>query len=99
MTLLRRYPLTLAVVVATAVPNFLQMAHPSVLTSLQRTPEIRDGQWWRIVTSLLVQDGGWLGTISNLFFLALIGALAELTLRRWLWATLYVGCGLAAEAI
>ena len=99
MTLLRKYPLTIAVFVVTAVPSLLQFAYPSVLTSLQRTPAIRDGEVWRLVTSLLVQDGGWFGTISNLFFLLLVGSLAELVLRRWLWATCYLGCGLAAEAI
>ncbi len=99
MTVARRIPLTLAVFAVTAVPSLLQFAFPAVLTSLQRTPAIRDGQVWRLITSLLVQDGGWFGTISNLFFLLLIGALAELTIRRWLWATCYLGCGLAAEGI
>ncbi|MDG4822757.1 rhomboid family intramembrane serine protease [Asanoa sp. WMMD1127] len=99
MTVLRRIPLTLAVFVITAVPSLLQFAYPGVLTSLQRTPAIRDGQVWRLVTSLVVQDGGWFGAASNLFFLLLVGALAELTLRRWLWATCYVGCGLVAEGI
>ena len=99
MTTVRRIPLTLAVFVVTAVPSLLQFAFPAVLTSLQRTPAIRDGQVWRLVTSLVVQDGGWFGAISNLFFLLLVGSLAELTIRRWLWATCYLGCGLAAEAI
>ncbi|HEV7713925.1 MAG TPA: rhomboid family intramembrane serine protease [Asanoa sp.] len=99
MTLLRKYPLTIAVFVLTAVPSLLQFAFPSVLTSLQRTPAIRDGEVWRLVTSLVVQDGGWFGTISNLFFLLLVGSLAELTLRRWLWATCYLGFGLVAEGI
>ncbi|MEV0713549.1 rhomboid family intramembrane serine protease [Asanoa sp. NPDC050611] len=99
MTALRRTPLTLAVFVVTAVPSLLQFAFPAVLTSLQRTAAIRDGEVWRLVTSLLVQDGGWFGAISNLFFLLLVGSLAELVLRRWLWALCYLGCGLAAEGI
>jgi len=99
VTVARRIPLTLAVFAVTAAFSLSQFAFPAVLTSLQRTPAIRDGQVWRLFTSLLVQDGGWFGTISNLFFLLLVGALAELTIRRWLWATCYLGCGLAAEGI
>ncbi|GIF64780.1 hypothetical protein Ais01nite_28150 [Asanoa ishikariensis] len=99
MNAARRIPLTLAVFAVTAAFSLSQFAFPAVLTSLQRTPAIRDGQVWRLVTSLLVQDGGWFGTISNLLFLLLVGALAELTVRRWLWATCYLGCGLAAEGI
>ncbi|MEV4537414.1 rhomboid family intramembrane serine protease [Asanoa sp. NPDC049518] len=99
MTAARRIPLTLAVLAVTAAFSLSQFAFPAVLTTLQRTPAIRDGQVWRLFTSLLVQDGGWFGTISNLLFLLLIGALAELTVRRWLWATCYFGCGLAAEGI
>ncbi|MEV4618070.1 rhomboid family intramembrane serine protease [Asanoa sp. NPDC049573] len=99
MTLPRRYPLTSAVFVVTAVPSLLQFAFPSVLTTLQRTPAIRDGEVWRLVTSLVVQDGGWFGTISNLFFLVVVGSLAELVLRRWLWAVCYFGFGLVAEVI
>ncbi|GIF70536.1 hypothetical protein [Asanoa siamensis] len=35
----------------------------------------------------------------HLLFLLLVGALAELVLRRRLWAACYFGCGLAAEGI
>jgi membrane associated rhomboid family serine protease len=99
LTLARRIPLTFAVFVATAVSSLSQFAYPSVLTSLQRTPAIRDGEVWRLVTSLLVQDGGWFGTISNLCFLLLIGTLAEQVLPRWLWATCYLVAGLTGEAV
>jgi hypothetical protein len=81
----------------TAVTSVLGLAVPAVLNTLERTPEGLHGQWWRTVTSLFVQDGGILGTVSNLAFLALLGVLAErLAGPRW-WLVAYVGAGLAGE--
>ena len=41
-----------------AVPSLLQIVVPAVLDALERDPtQIRDHQWWRIVTSVAVQDG------------------------------------------
>jgi hypothetical protein len=40
-----------------------------MLGAWQRTPQELQGDWWRTVTALLVQDGGVVGTLSNLAFL------------------------------
>ncbi len=93
----RRSWLTLTVFVVTAVPSLLQVPFPAVLTSLQRTPAVRDGEVWRIGTSLLVQDGGWFGTLSNLLFLLVVGAVAERVLPRWLWLVCYLAGGLTGQ--
>lgn len=77
--------LTLTVFVVTAVPSVLQVWFPDVLAALQRTPAVRDGEVWRVFTSLVVQDGGWIGTMSNLLFLLVLGATAEHVLPRGLW--------------
>jgi membrane associated rhomboid family serine protease len=95
--LVRRSWLTLTVFAVTAVPSLLQVPFPAVLTSLQRTPAVRDGEWWRIGTSLLVQDGGWFGTFSNLLFLLVVGAVAEWVLPRWLWLVCYLAGGLTGQ--
>ena len=42
---------------------------PGMLGAWQRTPQELQGDWWRTVTALLVQDGGVVGTLSNLAFL------------------------------
>lgn len=42
---------------------------PGMLAAWQRTPQGLRGDWWRTVTALLVQDGGVVGTLSNLAFL------------------------------
>jgi rhomboid protease GluP len=81
---------TPAVFVVVAVISLLQLtAVPSLLVSLQRDrTAISGGQWWRLVTSAVVQDSGWPGTIFNLVALAILGMLVE---RLWgpaRWAAL-----------
>ncbi|MEN0135562.1 MAG: rhomboid family intramembrane serine protease [Rhodococcus sp. (in: high G+C Gram-positive bacteria)] len=64
-----------------AVPSLLQIAVPAVLDALERDPDqIRDHQWWRIFTSVAVQDGGVAGTAVNLLVLAWV---APLAVRVW----------------
>jgi membrane associated rhomboid family serine protease len=70
--------MTAALFAVTAIPSLLQFAYPALETNLRRDPAlIRAGEWWRLVTSLVVQDGGVLGTVSNLGFLLVLGVLAE----------------------
>ena len=93
-----RFPAVTAVVFSvTAVTSVLGLAVPAVLDALQRTPEGLGGQWWRTFTALFVQDGGAAGTLSNLLFLLVMGALAEQFLERWQWLVCYFGAGLAGE--
>jgi hypothetical protein len=95
---LQQFPVATAVVfVVTAVTSVLGLAVPGVLAALQRTPEGLHGDWWRTLTSLLVQDGGVLGTVSNLAFLLLLGILAERLVGPGWWLLSYLGAGLAGE--
>jgi membrane associated rhomboid family serine protease len=88
---------TAAVFAVTAVTSVLGLAFPAFLAALERTPDGLHGQWWRSFTALFVQDGGVLGTVSNLAFLLLLGVLAErLAGPRW-WLAAYFGAGLAGE--
>lgn len=97
---LRRFPaLTLAVLVVTAAVNIAGLAAHGVLTGLERTPAGLHGDWWRTGTSLFVQDGGLVGTASNLLFLAVIGAMAEQVMSRPRWLLHYFGVGLLTELI
>jgi hypothetical protein len=95
----RRFPLVTAVVfTAAAATSVLGLMLPQVLEALERTPQGLHGDWWRTLTSLFVQDGGVLGTLSNLLFLLLLGVLAErLAGPRW-WLAAYFGAGLAGYA-
>jgi membrane associated rhomboid family serine protease len=96
---LRRTPvLTAALVVVTAVVSVAGLLSPPLLAALQRAPAGLHGQAWRWVTSLLVQDGGVFGTVSNLAFLLVIGAAAEQVLPRRAMLGLYLTAGLVGQA-
>jgi membrane associated rhomboid family serine protease len=98
---LRRFPiLTAAVFVLTATFSVYQLVgHDDLLARFQRDPaRIADGEWYRLVTSLVFQDGGVVGTASNLLFLLVLGALVELALGHWRWAALYVAGAAAGQA-
>jgi len=72
---------TFLLVLAIAIPSVLQFPFPALLSTLQRDYErFLNGDWWRLVTPLFVQDGGVSGTIFNLIGLALVGSVAE---RIW----------------
>jgi len=91
--------LTVVVFVLTAVPSLLQGLLPGLEPALRRDPSaIAEGEWWRLGTSLVVQDGGWLGTLSNLAFLLILGTFAERTLGRVWWLALYLGGAVAGQA-
>ena len=94
----RRPPVVTAVVfVVTATTSVLGLLVPGVLAALQRTPQGLHGDWWRSFTSLFVQDGGVVGTVSNLAFLLVLGVLAEQVLAAWQWLVCYFGAGLVGQ--
>ncbi|MBH0118113.1 rhomboid family intramembrane serine protease [Rhodococcus sp. HM1] len=65
-----------------AVPSLLRVAVPALDEMFRRNPvQIRnDGEWWRIGTSVLVQDGGAAAIVANLVLLAV---LAVAGVRVW----------------
>jgi hypothetical protein len=82
---------TVAAVGVAVVAAIVQYAAPSVVPLLQREPgALAAGQWWRLVTPLLVQTLGWYQVVTNLVTLALVGAVAEWQLGRLRWAVLFV---------
>ncbi|MEU8356038.1 rhomboid family intramembrane serine protease [Nonomuraea sp. NPDC048882] len=91
--------LTAAVFVVTAVPSLLQFVIPGLEPALMRDPAaIAGGEWWRLGTALVVQDGGVLGTLFNLGLLAVLGYVAERALGPARWAVLYLSGAVVGEA-
>lgn len=73
----RPHPVAVVLWLLVAVPSLLQLASPRVFDALSRQPVlIEHGEWWRLVTSALVQDGGLVGTAYNLVTLALAASAA-----------------------
>ncbi|WP_248960680.1 rhomboid family intramembrane serine protease [Sphaerisporangium perillae] len=95
-----RFPgLTLAAFVITAVPSLLQLAHPALEKAFRRDlSAIAAGEWWRLLTSLVFQDGGVFGTVYNLATLAVLGFLAERLLGRARWLLLYAAGAAGGQA-
>lgn len=83
--------------VVVAVPSVLQLTVAGgLLQAWERDPEATwSGQLWRVATALVVQDGGWVGTMVNLAVLLWIGILAEAAWgsRRWMVIALCAGLG------
>lgn len=94
----RRPWVTLVVFVITAAVTTLQLTvAPGLPRDLERTPAGMHGDWWRTITSLFVQDGGVQGAVSNLFFLVVLGVIAERVVPRGRWLVAYIGAGLVGE--
>jgi rhomboid protease GluP len=81
------------------IPSLVQLtAAPALLDHLERDrAAVADGQVWRLLTSLVVQDGGVAGTVGNLVALAVVGTFAEQVWEWRSWAVIAVGSGVAAE--
>lgn len=72
---------TFFLLLAIAIPSVLQFFFPRMLPGLERNYErFLNGDWWRLISALFVQDGGVVGTIFNLVSLAFMGFIAE---RMW----------------
>lgn len=88
---------TLVAVVLIGVPSMVQLVlAPGLQAAWDRNAGATgDGQIWRLVTALVVQDGGWIGTIFNLAILLWIGVMAEAGWgsRRWVVIALCSGVG------
>ena len=92
---------TLACVLVIAAFSVVQLANaPALLPLFMRAgPRLVAAEPWRLMTSLLVQDGGWAGAVFNLSALFAIGALAERVLGRRRWAVVALGSVLVAQAV
>ena len=96
----RRIPVaTITALVVVGVPTLLQLiAIPSLLGYLERDrTAIGDGQVWRLVTSLVVQDGGLAGAVFNLVSLAVVGVVAERVWGAARWAVVALASGVAGQ--
>lgn len=96
----RRPAVALALCLVVAVPSVLGLLVPAVFAATLRDPAaVLDGQWWRLATAIVVQDGGWPGFVSNLALLAVVGIIAGRVRRPgWIW-TVFLTCGVVFNAV
>src|SRR5690625_5488679 len=68
----------MVIVVVTSIVTLFQFAHPEVLSILRRDPEsLASGEWWRMITPLLVHADGWGQYIFNVACIVIIGSEVE----------------------
>jgi membrane associated rhomboid family serine protease len=92
--------LTTAVATVTAAVSTAGLVAEPVLLALRRdAAALSDGQLWRLLTALLVQDGGVPGTVFNLLGLVLVGVAAERRLGARAWLAAYLTGGLTGEFV
>lgn len=80
------FPLVAAILtIAIGVPSLLQFVWPTIYDVLHRDPTLtlHDGQWWRVLTSVMAQDGGLSAAIFNLVVIVLVTVLSEWIWGRW----------------
>ena len=93
-------PAVALVFAVTATLSVLQFRFPEILSLMRRDgTALTQGEWWRLVTPLVVQDGGWAGTFFNLGTLLALGAMASETLGCRRWLLLYFGAGIGGEIV
>jgi rhomboid protease GluP len=78
----------------------LQWIVPAVLAACRRdASRIAEGEWWRIGTALLFQDGGITGTIFNVVTLLLVGQVAERIWGGRRWLVIFFAGGVLTEIV
>jgi membrane associated rhomboid family serine protease len=91
---------TLLLMLAVAIPTTLQFFFPSLLKLFERNYErFLAGDWWRLFTSLFVQDGGIAGSFFNLISLLLVGIVAERLWGSRRWLVIFFAGGLLSQLI
>lgn len=96
----RRWPaLTVLAVALTAVGAVAQAVDPTLLDSLRRSPgALAAGEWWRLVTPLLVLDGNmWLHFMTDAVGLLAVGSVVELRFGRRVWLVSLLAGAAAGE--
>jgi hypothetical protein len=77
-----------------------QLLFPQLLRAFRRDATcIFAGEWWRIATALIFQDGWLIGGISNIATLFWIGSAVEQVRSRWNWLVIGFTGALFAECV
>jgi membrane associated rhomboid family serine protease len=96
---LGRYPASAAVTALTAGVGGAQFLWPGVVGRLQRDrARLRDGEWWRLATPLLVQSDGLGQYAYNVAGSVLVGVAVESRNGHGRWLACYIVGGLAGNA-
>ena len=95
---IRSAVLTISVTLLTGVTASVGFLDPPLQAALRRdAAALAAGQWWRLVSPLLVRTDGWEPLVVTLVGTILAGWVVERRLGTWRWLGLYLGAGLAGQ--
>lgn len=96
----RRPALTAVVCGVTLAVSVAALASPALMRLFVRNlPHLRTGQWWRMVTPVLVQPSGWGQLVFNLLGIAVVGAALQRRLGWAGWSLVYLAGGSGTIAL
>src|SRR5215469_1571347 len=89
---------TLVVLFITGIATLLQFCLPVLLVALERAPgKLASGQWWRLITPILINPEGWSQIVFNLAGIAVVGFLVERVFGSARWVILYLTGAVVGE--
>lgn len=92
--------LTASVFAVTFAVSVAALFSPAVMHLFTRDlSKVHDGEWWRMVTPVLVQSSGWGQLVFNMLGLAVVGATLEWRVSSWTWALAYLVGGVGSIAL
>jgi rhomboid protease GluP len=95
----KKFPIaTLVMLCITGTLTGLQFRFPILLTSLRRNPgELANHEYWRLLTSLFVHNGGWRQIVFNFVAIAIVGTIVEHIFGTGRWLILYFTGGFIGQ--
>ena len=88
----------LTVLFVTGIVTGLQFCFPVLIVALERTPSmLASGQWWRLITPILINPEGWSQIVFNLPGIAIVGFLVERIFGSARWLILYLTGAVVGE--
>lgn len=89
---------TLSILLVTGIVTAMQFVVPGTLGALERTPDgLTRHQWWRLISPLLVHDGGWRQIAFNFPAIFIVGSFMERLYGPGRVIATYLLCGLLGE--
>ena len=99
----RRAPvLAIVLVVVIGIPSIAQYAGvPAIGDALRRDPELtlQLGQWWRVLTAILAQDGGLVAAIFGLVVVAIAITFSSWIQGPWLTLAIFLVCSIVLNLL
>ncbi len=99
----RRFPwLTIVLVVVIGIPSIGQyVGWPAVGDAFRREPQLtlHDGQWWRVLTAILAQDGGLVAAVFSLVVAAVAVTFSSWIQGPWLTLAIFLFCSIVLNLL